>query len=216
MGLFSLVSSFIGGGKQRKAAKKASQLQFDAAMKGIEETGRQFDATRADFQPATDLLKPGAQHLGDLTGINGNDEQMGEIDALRASPLYQSLYRNGEEAVLQNASATGGLRGGNTERGLADFGSDTLSQVIQEKLKQYAGLVGIGTGAAGAVGNFGANAVTQQAVLRNQGADAKAGYQIAKGGIASRNWQNAGDLADSLASAIAGGGGGFSFKSLFG
>lgn len=187
-------------------------------MKGIDETARQFDKTEANFAPATALLAPGAGHLGDLVGINGNDKQASEIEALKASPLYQSLYNNGEEAVLQNASATGGLRGGNTERGLADFGADTLSQTIQQKLAEYAGLVGIGTNAAGAVGNFGAQAVGDENDLRNQGAGAKAQYQLIKGALAARNWQNVGGFGDQLASAIAGGaggGGGFSFKSLF-
>ena len=219
MGLFKLIGGFIGGNAQKKGAKKASQLQYDAAIKGIDETARQFDATRADFAPYQALGAGAAPHLGDLTGINGADQQQVEIDALRASPLYQSLYRNGEEALLQNASATGGLRGGNTERGLADFGSDTLSQVIQQKLAEYAGLVGIGQNASGAVGNFGAQAVGQQNDLRNQGAGAKAQYQLIKGGINARNFQNAGSFVDDIASAIAGGGapGGtpFSFKDLF-
>lgn len=209
----------IGSGKLKKGAKKASQLIYDAAMKGIDETARQFDKTEANFAPATALLAPGAQHLGDLTGINGNDKQASEIDALKASPLYQSLYRNGEEAVLQNASATGGLRGGNTERGLADFGADTLSQTIQQQLAHYAGLVGIGTNAAGAVGQFGADAVGQENNLRGQGAGAKAQYQLIKGNLAAQNWRSAGSLGDQLAAALAGGGSGaggaFSFKDLF-
>lgn len=218
MGLFSLVGGIIGGGKQKKAAKKASQLQFAAAEKGIAETARQFDATRTDFAPATALLAPSAQKLGDLVGINGEEAMAAEIASLRESPLYQSLYRNGEEALLSNASATGGLRGGNTQRSLADFGEDTLSNVIANQISNYGGLVGIGTGAAGAVGNFGANSVAQQAALRNQGAGAKAQYQLLKGGINAANWNNAGSfLDDAIASIIGGGGGGgFSFKNLFG
>lgn len=153
-----------------------------------------------------------------LTGAGGAEAQAGEIDALKASPLYKSLYESGEEAILQNASATGGLRGGDTQRGLADFGSDMLSQIIAQKLSEYAGLVGIGTGADSAVGNFGANAVANQAVLRNQGADAKAQSALIRGGIAGRNWQNAGGELDNIISSIVGGGGmgGFSFKNLFG
>lgn len=188
-------------------------------MKGIDETARQFDATRTDFKPYQDLGAGAAPHLGDLVGINGNDAQASEIEALKASPLYQSLYHNGEEALLQNASATGGLRGGDTERGLADFGADTLSQTIEQQLSHYAGLVGFGQDAAGAVGNFGANAVGQENDLRNQGAGAKAQYQLIKGALAARNWQNVGSFGDQVAAAIAGGGmpggGGFSFKSLF-
>ncbi len=190
-------------------------------MAGLAETARQFDKTEANFAPATALLAPAAQKLGDLTGINGDEALASEIASLRESPLYQSLYRNGEETLLANASATGGLRGGNTARSLADFGEDTLSQVIQQQLSNYGGLAGLGLGAAGSVGNFGANAVNQQNLLRNQGAGAKAQYQLVKGGINAANFNNAGSFLDDAISSIiggggGGGGGGFSFKSLFG
>jgi hypothetical protein len=69
------------------------------------------------------------------------------ITALQASPYYQSLYKNGLEANLQNASATGGIRGGNEVRSLADFGADTLNQTIQQQLSALAGLAGMGQGA---------------------------------------------------------------------
>lgn len=182
-------------------------------MAGLDETRRQYDTTRADFEPYRELGIGGAQGLGDLVGINGGDAQSAEIEALRASPLYQSLYDNGEEALLQTASATGGLRGGNTQRGLADFGRDTLSQVIEQQLSRYAGLAGIGQGAAGSVGAFGADAVASMNASRNAGAGAKAGGILTRAGINARNWQNAGgfldDIGNKLASAFMPGIGGF-------
>lgn len=217
MGLFKLVGSLIGGNSAKKSAKKAAQLQYDAAMAGVAETARQFDATRADFASEQAAGEAGLDRLLALIGLNGADEQQGEIDALQESPLYKSLYRTGEESLLANASATGGLRGGNTERSLADFSADTLSQVIAQQLANYGGLVGVGTGADGAVGNFGANAVAQQANLRNMGAGAKAQYQLIKGGINNANWNNVGStIEDTLKNILAPGSGGFSFKNVFG
>lgn len=116
---------------------------------------------------------------------------------------------------MQNASATGGIRGGNTQRGLADFGGDLLSQLIQQQIGNYGGLVDIGRGAATTTGAFGAQSVSEQNNLRNQGADAKAQYQLIKGGIAARNFQNGGSFLDDAISSFLPGGGGFSFKSLF-
>lgn len=208
MGLFSTIAGFIGGNKQAKASKKAAKLQYDAAIKGVEETARQFDLTREDFQPYQEAGVSALDKLTALLGLGGADEQQTEIDALKETPLYKSLYRSGEDAILANASATGGLRGGNINEGLADFGEDTLSQVIAQQLAGYGGLVGVGTGAAGAVGNFGANAVAQQAALRNQGADAKAQSALIRGGIAARNWQNAGSTIDDILASVLGGGGG--------
>lgn len=206
MGLFSFIGGIIGGGKQKKAAKKAAELQYDAAMKGVAETARQFDLTRADFAPEQQAGNDALAKMRALLGLDGAEGQQAEIDALRGSPLYQSLYRNGEEATLANASATGGLRGGNAQHSLYNLGEDTLSSVIASQLSNYGGLVGVGVGADGAVGNFGANAVAQQNELRNQGAGAKAQYQLVKGGINAQNWANAGSfLDDTIKSFIPGG-----------
>lgn len=209
MGLFSFVGGLIGAGKQAKATKKAAQLQHDAAMAGVSETRRQFDATRADFAPYQQAGTEALARMEALLGLQGAQAQTSEIDSLRASPLYRSLYNAGEEATLANASATGGLRGGNTQRSLYNLGEDTLSSVIANQLSNYGGLVGVGTGAAGAVGNFGANAVAQQANLRNQGAGAQAQSALVRGGLAAQNWMNAGTyLEDTIRGIIGGFGGG--------
>jgi hypothetical protein len=123
--------------------------------------------------------------------------------------MYKTLFRTGEEAVLQNASATGGIRGGNTERGLADFGADTLSSTIASRLASLGGLAGLGEGATDSVAGFGqqkANALTQ---LFSSIGGAKASGSLAKGGINAQNWQNAGSFLDQVASAFMPGGGGF-------
>lgn len=145
-----------------------------------------------------------------LLGMDGAEGQQAEIDALRNSPGYQSLYRNGRDATLAAASATGGLRGGNTDAALYNLGEDTLSRTIANQLGNYGGLVGVGVGADGAVGNFGARAIENQADLRNQGAGAQAQYQLVKGGIAARNWQNAGTFVDDAIKSFIPGGSVFS------
>lgn len=197
--MFSFIGGLLGGNAQGKAADKAAQLQYDATKLGISESARQFDATRADFAPYQALGTAAAPHLGNLTGTNGVDAQMAEVLGIKQSPVYTQTVQNGEDAILANASATGGLRGGNVEDGLARFRGDALSSAIAAQLANYSGQVGIGSGASDAVGNFGANAVAQQNALRNQGAQAQAGAVLTKGGIAAKNWQNAGSLADSIA-----------------
>ena len=186
-------------------------------MAGIAETGRQFDATKSMFAPVTDLLAPSARGLGDLTGLNGDQALQAEIDRIMSGPRFNSLMQNGRDEMLATASATGGLRGGNYQDASQRFGADTLSQQIGQQLSEYAGLVGIGQGAAGSVGNFGAQAVSDQNVMRNSGADALAQAKLVRGGIAARNWQNAGGLLDSAVSASLPGGGGLNgiWKSLF-
>jgi hypothetical protein len=214
VGLFSFIGGLIGGNKQAKAADKAAKLGYDANMAGIAETGRQFDATRSDFAPYQALGTAAAKNLGNLTGLNGDDAVQAEINRILSGSRYNSIFNNGRDQILANASATGGLRGGNTQDALARFGGDTLSDQISRQIAEYGGMVGIGTGAAGAVGQFGANAVSQQAGLRNQGADVLGQAALIRGGIAARNWQNLGGALDQGVSAALGGGG-FNWKTSF-
>lgn len=215
MGLFTFIGGLIGGGKQKKAATAAGKLQNDAALKGIAESARQYDTTRADFAPYQEAGRNALARFGDLLGLNGADTQQAQIDLLRQTPLYQSLYRNGENAVLANASATGGLRGGNTQHSLYNLGEDTLSALIERQLAGYRGLVDVGSGATTNVAGFGAQAVGEQNDLRNQGAAALAQAKLIRGGINAQNWQNAGGFLDSIVSSIAGGGIGGIAKALF-
>lgn len=95
--------------------------------------------------------------------------------------MFQSLFNTGQDAILANASATGGLRGGNTENSLARFGGDTLSQVIQNQLANLGGLSGQGQSAVGTGAGIGANTASQVA-----GSQAGQG-NITAGGILGRN-----------------------------
>ncbi len=204
----------IGGNAQAKASKQAAQLQYDSAMAGINETRRQFDITQANYEPFRQLGISAAPKFANLAGLGTVDAQMAEIEALKNSPYYQSLFNNGRDAMLATASASGGLRGGNFQDASMRFGADTLSTAIDKQLATYAGAVGIGSGATDAVSNFGAQAVASQNGMRMAGADAQAQARLVQGGIAARNWQNMGSTLDSAMSAATGGGK-FNFKSLF-
>lgn len=205
MGLFSFVGSLIGGGKQKRASRRAEQLQYDAAMAGLNETRRQFDATRADFASEQQLGEDGITNFRALLGLDGAETQQAQIDALRQSPLYQSLFNNGRDTILASASATGGLRGGNVQDGLSRFSADTLSSVIQNQLGNYASTIGIGMGSDQAIGNFGAMATESMNASRNMGAGARAQGALVRGGINAQNWQNAGGMLDSTIGRLLGG-----------
>lgn len=210
MGLFGGIASIVGGQAQKKASKKATKAQVDAYNRGIDVQEKQFEVTRQDFAPFREAGYAGLGQLGDLVGINGGGVQASAIEALRNSPFYQSLYNNGEEALLSNASATGGLRSGDTADALTRFGADTLSQTIEAQLGRLGGLAGMGMGATGSVANFGANkadAVTQ--LLGNIG-NAKASGYLTRGGITAGQWNAAGGMLDQAAAAFMPGGGGMS------
>lgn len=211
MGLFSFVGGLFGGGSQKKASQKATDALVAAANRGIDIQNQQYQQTRADYMPYTQAGNAAMADLSQLvTGYDGNSA--GLTARIKADPLYESLYRNGEEALLQNAAATGGLRGGNTQRGLADFGADTLSTVYQQILGNLGGVAGMGLGATGSVAGFGANAANATTDLTGQIGQAQANNFLAKGRINAQGWQNAGGFLDSVVSAGMPGAGGGKFS----
>lgn len=154
--------------------------------------------------------------LPGATGQSGADAQQSAIDQLKASPLFQSLFRTGQETIDQNASATGGLRGGNVQNSLANFGSDTLAKVIQQQLSNLGGLSSQGLQATGQAGQLSANATNGIASLFGDQGQARAGGIIGKANANTDMYNSIAQGAGQIAGAFmpvpgaggAGGGGG--------
>ena len=178
--------SMIGSGLQSSAANDAAGAQTAAAQLGIDEQRRQFDAARALLQPYVSAGTGALSGQQNLLGLNGAPAQQGAYDMLQNSPAFTSLTQTGENAILQNASATGGLRGGNTQAALAQFRPALLAQLVQSQFQNLGGLTQIGANAAAGTGTAGMNTgnnVTQ--LLAQQGAS-QAGAALA-GGKAQSN-----------------------------
>lgn len=207
--MFGFLGSLLGGNSQKKAVDRAAQAQIDAYNRGIDIQQHQYEQTRADYLPYTQAGTAAIGDLGDLVGINGSDVQAAGIAGLKEGPLYGSLFNNGREALLQNASATGGLRGGNFERASMDFGADVLANVYQNQLGNLSGLAGLGVGATGSVAGAGLANANAATALNGEIGTALASKYLTKGGINAANWQNFGDLLDGkdLKQLISGSGG---------
>ena len=99
---------------------------------------------------AQPLIDAGTSSLGQqlaLSGGSGPDAQRAAIAAIQASPEFTALTRQGEDAILANASATGGLRGGNAQAALAQFRPAALSSLINQQYERLGGLTGLGANA---------------------------------------------------------------------
>lgn len=204
------------------AAQQAAQTQADAQGKAtaaqtasqdqaITEQRRQFDNVQSLLKPyisagSTNLTQqyinagPGAlQGMQSLAGLRGAGEQQASIDQIKQSAQYQELARQGEQGILQNASATGGLRGGNVQAALAQFRPSLLNQLIESQYGKLAGLTSLGSTSAenllrlGQASAAGTAAAGQQSAANignlysAQGAAQAAGYtgigQAQAGGI---------------------------------
>jgi hypothetical protein len=170
------VSQLGSAALQGGMAQRAAGQQAGAAQAGIDEQRRQFEAMRAGLAPfqqaGTQALggfapyqQAGLQAFGQqqaLAGLQGQQAQQQAIGALEASPLYQSLAKQGEEAILQRASATGGLRGGNVQAALAQFRPAMLQQLIDQQYQRLGGFAGTGLDVTGKLASLGQSSAAMQ------------------------------------------------------
>jgi hypothetical protein len=204
--LGGIVGLGFGASQSSHAIAHATNQQIGGINKAIAEQQGEMAQNRSDFAPYTGFGSAIMGPLGDLLGINGPDKAQAAIAALKASPLFTSLFNTGEEAVLQNASATGGLRGGNTEGALYELGSNTLAQVIQQQIANLFGGAQLGESATGKLVN-----VNQQGANNISSGYTSIGNALSNKTLGQQEvWNNLGDQIQKLfAQAAQAGAGGF-------
>ena len=203
-------SSLLSGIVQGNASKQAAKEQTKSAQQGIEEQRRQFDAVQQVFKPyvvagteAIGGLQPYAQagvgalqQQQALLGLLGPEAQQQAIAQLEQGGGFQAQVRQGEEALLQNASATGGLRGGNVQAALAQFRPQMLQQEIEAQYGRLGGMTALGQTTSQNIAQLGqASAAGQATAGLKTGADiadlfglqgaARAGSRLGQGAAAS-------------------------------
>lgn len=167
----------------KTAAKEASQAQQQATRQGMEEQRRQFDVLQQLMNPYVQAGSAGLNGQQDLLGLNGFGKQQGAISNIEKSPFFQSQYQQAENAMRQNAAATGGLRGGNFQEALADNRSNMLYGNVQQQLQNLSGVAGNGQSAAAGLGGQALQFGNNMAQGYGDIGQAKAGYQLAKGQV---------------------------------
>lgn len=185
----SILGSVMGGNSQKKAAQSAQRSQEGMSREAIAEQQRQFDQLQALLKPYVSAGTGALAGQQDLLGLNGQQAQQGAIGNLENSPFFKSQYQQAENAMLQNAAATGGLRGGNFQEALADNRSNMLYNTVQGQLQGYGNLVAGGQNAAAGVGTAGQNFANQVGQQLNGIGAGQAGYALAKG-QANQNMMN--------------------------
>lgn len=161
------------GKEEEDAARKASDVQVRGAEQayGLQKdanamAGQATGQAQAGLDPYAQAGTNSLQMQQALAGALGPEAQAQAYEALRGGPAYAQMMDAASTGILQNASATGGLRGGNTQGALGQLGPEILQQLIQQQYGQLAGLSQQGMGAAGQQGQFG----LQGAGLGMQGA----------------------------------------------
>lgn len=177
----TLIGGLLQGEASRRAASQAAGAQTAAAQAGIDEQRRQFDALRQLLQPYTEAGLPALQAQQALLGLSGAEAQQAAISAIENQPGFQSMLRQGETGMLQNAAATGGLRGGNLQGAMAQFRPQMLAQAIQDQYSRLGGMTSLGQQSAAGVGTAGMQTGRGIADLLGQMGAARAGGILGQG-----------------------------------
>jgi len=175
-GVGSVASSVVGA----NAAGKAGRAQERAAMKGVEEQRLAREEMRALLQPYVAAGGPALQAQMAALGLAGPEEQQAFVAQQEQGPLFQALARQQEESILQNASATGGLRGGNVQGALAQFRPALLNQFLEQQYNRLGGLTALGQQSAAGVGTAGMQSANAIGQLFGEAGQAKAGAALGK------------------------------------
>lgn len=180
----TLVSGYMGSQAQKKAAGQAADAQVYAADQAAEVQREAMAQIQENLKPYMDQGGPALQQLSayasstvpaqgmqqDILGMNGPEAQQAAISRIESDPLFQSSIRSAEDAMLQNASATGGLRGGNTQAALAQLRPAMLRSEIDKQYDLLGGQAGAGLGLFGDLAKLGQAAGAQQALSAQTGA----------------------------------------------
>ncbi len=163
----------------KEAERRASDTQYDMYMKGLEEQQRQYDLSREDsaeqleygrriaeeqYNQGREDMAPWMQAGGsaldtqsNLIGLGGTEAQQQAYDDYQLSPGQQFLRDRGEKAMVRNASAIGGLGGGNVRSDLQQQGIGFAAQDFGNYYSRLAGMSGTGQTSTAQQGQAGAN-----------------------------------------------------------
>ena len=176
-GLTAVAAATVATGYMASnAASEAAEAQSGSAEAGVAEQRRQFDAIRKLLEPYVAAGTPALEAQQAMLGLGGAEAEAAQIAAVERSPTFQAMLRQGEEALLQRASATGGLRGGNIQAALAQFRPQLLAQELGSRYARLGDLTTLGQQSAVGVGNAGMTSAANVAtLLGRQGAAQAAG-----------------------------------------
>lgn len=182
-----------------KAASKAAGVQAGYQQEAL--------AYLKEREKIPQALREGALtglggEYGLTIGSDGKAVMSGSVlDRAKASPFYTEAVRIGEDSVLRNASATGGLRSGTASENLANVNQQALLQSYQTQLQ---GLQWLGSLASNAnniagmtqgIGQTYAQGITAQAQA-NEAAQNKNLSQFLGLGSAVATGMNVGGFSD--------------------
>tara|TARA_R110000782_G_scaffold252209_1_gene339947 strand:- start:496 stop:1158 length:663 start_codon:yes stop_codon:yes gene_type:complete len=192
-------ATLYAGSKASKASKEAAAIQESGTQSGMEEQRRQFDVTQENLKPFQDAGVSAIEQQQILLGLGGSsstatpqEQQRAAFDEFNESPGQRFMRDRAQKNLLRNASAIGGLGGGNVRSALVQQGVGFAQQDYGNQFSRLGQLAGQGQAATVSGGQFGANSANNIAGLNIAGSEARASGIL---GAAQARSDTAGQLA---------------------
>lgn len=151
MGLFDTAFKWLVDPGDLLGTESAKRAADYAERMGEKSFGLQqdfFNFMKEQQEPFTESALRALPMQEALIGMSGNEAQQEQINQIMSGPFYQSMIDQGEEAIMRNAAATGGLRAGGTQQALARNSQDILNSLVRQKLGDLGNISGRGGQAA--------------------------------------------------------------------
>ena len=199
-----VVGDILGGRAERKAAKRAAEVQVDAANKANELEKYMYDQSRADQMPWLEQGKVSLSQLASMTRPGGELMRTYGTEDFQADPGYQ--FRLGEATRgADRAMAARGLTNSGTalrelsrvNQGMAsDEFQNAYNRWMQQRQNQYnmlSGLANTGQVAGEQLASLGRNYANQYGQNLGQAADARASSYVAAGRAKAQGFRSVDD-----------------------
>jgi len=167
----ALVDFSFGG---EKAATQAGQLGSQAALAGIPIQQESLASARQDISPFVGVGQAALGSRAALAGIGPLGAQQAAVQQISESPGQRFIRERSQRNLLRNASAIGGLGGGNIRSALVEQGAGFAIQDLENQRRELASLSGGGLQAGTALGTLGAATAGNVADLQQAEAAARA------------------------------------------
>lgn len=126
--------------RNRFGADKANDAQLAATGQAVAGQKEALDYLKSREEVPMGIRDEALKGLAGFYEVPGQAKSQDMLleEALN-SPLYKAIMGTqgaGESAILRHASMTGGVRGGNTQGALTDFGQQTANRALLESFNE--------------------------------------------------------------------------------
>lgn len=184
-------AAIVGAGASVVAGNKAAKAQKSAAGMQVAEERRQYDQTRADFEPWRESGKKALTTLEQLYGLAPTPAGVATpFDMVKATPGYEFRKSEGLKAVERSAASRGLLKSGTALKAVDRFADGLASSEYEALAGRLAGLAGVGQAATGSTAAAGADAAHNISAAYGRSGDASASAYLNTGQAINQGIQN--------------------------